>query len=50
MTTPLWCREKVMVYYYYYYYYFVFCQLNFIVLFLFLIKDYHITFIIIIVF
>ena len=21
MTTPPWCREKVMVYYYYYYYY-----------------------------
>ena len=23
MTTPPWCREKVMVYYYYYYYYYM---------------------------
>ena len=23
MTTPPWCREKVMVYYYYYYYYYI---------------------------
>ena len=26
LTTPPWCREKVMVYYYYYYYYYYFLK------------------------
>ena len=54
MTTPPWCREKVLVYYHRLsvltvYLYFVFWQLNFIVVFQFLIKYYHILFIIIII-
>ena len=49
MTTPPWCREKVMVYYYYIVqFHFIFCFLNFIVFFQYLVIFNNIIFIIIV--